>query len=148
MRRVLWGRFQSQPDGLGDGVVANLARRSGPGLVMKPVQPMRVKTAAQIALFSNPSAAANTMRARRASACPVFLARTNPDSSARSVSLKMIATAGLPIRSPANQKRDLRYFAIGTLEPFPFRLNRNGAPVLYLVAFRCVNRHPLYWKML
>ncbi len=54
-------------------------------------------TAAPVALFSGPSAAANTIRARRAIACPVRCARARDSSPRRSVAVNSIATAVLPI---------------------------------------------------
>ena len=57
-------------------------------------------TSAQIALFSKPVAAANTIRARRAIAWPVLWARASDSSSRRSAALSTIDTAGLPIAVP------------------------------------------------
>jgi hypothetical protein len=48
-------------------------------------------------LFSNPSAAARTMRAHRASPCAVLRRRARASSSRRSAADSVIATAGLPI---------------------------------------------------
>jgi hypothetical protein len=47
-------------------------------------------TSAQIALFSRPAAAASTMRARRAIACPVLRTRASDSSSRLSASLSAI----------------------------------------------------------
>ena len=52
-----------------------------------------VLASAQIALFSRSAAAANTMQARRAIACPVLPGIPTPHAQPRSV----IVTAGLPI---------------------------------------------------
>ena len=106
-------RLQGQADRLGDLVVADLARRTGPRLAEHPSRRWAAKrrrhfeavlasaaTSAQIASFSSPAAAASTIRARRAIACPVRCAQASDSSSRLSGAVSSIATAVLPIASP------------------------------------------------
>jgi hypothetical protein len=71
---TFWRRLQGQPDRLGDLVIADLARPAWAGLVQKSVQALLGKSPAPFAdcvldsaraigdaLFSNPSAASNTI---------------------------------------------------------------------------------------
>ena len=92
----------------------NLARSPGARFIVKAVEPALSKaptpladrvfasplfasppTRSMIALFSSPSTAARTIRARRASPWAVFRRRSKPSSSRRSASDKVIATAAL-----------------------------------------------------
>ena len=70
-----------------------------------------------IALFSSPSDAASTIRARRASPWAVFRRRAKPSNSRRSASDKVIATAALPTSHPPSTTADhiLINFSIRTL---------------------------------
>ncbi len=85
----------------------DLTRRVGPGLVEQPGQALggeaappfrdhvgvRSDPGAQIALFSSPAAAASTIRALRAIACPARWARASDSSSCCSGAVSSIATA-------------------------------------------------------
>ena len=90
-------RLQRPPDGVGDRVVADPARRARPRLVVEAVQALRGKPLAPLAdrapanaqpLGDQPvvttSAAASTIRARCASPCPVDRRRASDSSSRRS----------------------------------------------------------------
>ena len=106
-----------------DGVIADLTRRAGAGFVRTdrrgpPLHssdatcPLgvraRLETERQISLFSNPSAAAKTIRARRASPCDVLRRRDSASNSARSSSLKETASPPLsPSSRASNQNAEL-----------------------------------------
>ena len=74
-------------------------------------------TRSTMALFSSPSAAASTIRARRASPWAVFRRRAKPSSSRRSTSDNVIATAALLTRQTSNptDEHTLTNFSIRTL---------------------------------
>lgn len=81
-------------------------------------------TFSQIARLCRPSAAASTIRARVASAWPVFRARLSDVKSARSFSLNSILTAAWPnANPPPSLPQQIRMnFAIRTLERIPIIL--------------------------
>lgn len=106
MGAALWSRLQRLADRARDFVVANLARRAGPRLVVGPSIRWSAKRLRQvptvcvqtpsfdaISLFLRPPAAANTTRARSATACGAPCLRVNAVSSRFSTSSSTIATA-------------------------------------------------------
>ena len=110
VRRAGRGRLQGQADGLGDRVVADPAGCPGTWLVEQPIQPLRGEAPPplrdRVGVGTRPRrrspcspapAAASTIRARRAIACPVLCARASDSSSRCSASLSSIATAAFPI---------------------------------------------------
>ena len=107
------GSCAARPDGARPG-----ARRGGAGKRRRHFATVLASapTSTQIALFSSPAEAARTIRARRASPCPVFCARARDTSSRRSGSVRSMPMAGLPSRRLSNHPRDRRNFAIRTLE--------------------------------
>ena len=93
----------------------NLARSPGARFIVRPSSLRSAKrrrhlptvfarapNRSTIALFSSPSVAARTIRARRASPWVVFRRRAKPSSSRRSTSDKVIATAALLTSHPSN----------------------------------------------
>src|SRR6185437_674428 len=65
----------------------------------------------QMSLFSTPSAASKTIRARWARPCAVFRRAAKLPSSRRSLSVKSITTAVLPIVDPPPPRRESHIFA-------------------------------------
>ena len=103
-----------------DLVVADLARRAGPRLVVETVHTVLGKRLRHvptvcvqtpsfdaISLFLRPPAAANTMRARSAIACGAPCLRVNAVSSRFSTSSSTIATAR-PLAIPATFPHERR----------------------------------------
>src|SRR5262249_59226183 len=69
-----------------------------------------------MSLFSSPSAASSTTRARRANPCAVRRRPAKPSSSRRSAGVNSIATAGFPIdHASRTGQHDLINFSIRTL---------------------------------
>ena len=117
MRAARGSRLQRLADRARDFVVANLARRAGPRLVVETVHTVLGKAIAPcadrcaqtpsfaaISLFLSPPAAASTMRARSASACGAPCLRVNAVNSRFSTSSSTIATAR-PLAIPASRSK-------------------------------------------
>ena len=111
MRRIRWSRFQRQTDRLGNLVIADLPRRPGTRLVVKPVDAMLGKAPTPLAdgvlvgverlsdrLVRHPvRRREHDPRPPRASPCAVRRRPAKPTSSARSAAVKVIETATFPM---------------------------------------------------
>ena len=106
MGRTVGHRLQRPRHHLGDLVVADLARRAGPRLIVEPAEPPLGKAGTPQAdgpsrdaqllgdrQITQTVAAKSTIRARRAAPCDDLRRRTRRSSSTRSRSLRTIATA-------------------------------------------------------